>query len=180
MLRFIDPDTIARPFSTYSHLVEAPEGCRWLYISGQVGATPDGTILEGFEAQAQQTWSNLLAALRAGGMDVRDIVKINTFLTRRDDITASRLIREVALRGHKPASTLLVVSALAHPSLLIEIEAVAAQPMAAAAPVAARRAARAKPAPKKRAAAQKAGAAKARAGTGRKTSRAAKRKSRGG
>ena len=38
------PDTIAAPFGPYSHAVEVPQGSRLLYISGEVGVLPDGTV----------------------------------------------------------------------------------------------------------------------------------------
>jgi 2-iminobutanoate/2-iminopropanoate deaminase len=139
MLKFTNPDTLSKPFSRYTHVVTAPEGCRWVHISGQVGATVEGGIPEGFEAQARQTWKNVLAAVRAGGMDVKDIVKANIFLTRREDIPASRAIRDELLKGHAPASTMLLVSGLALPSLLLEIEVIAARPMAAKGQVGAKR-----------------------------------------
>jgi len=60
-------------------------------------------------------------------MELADLVKVNVFLTRAGDIPASRSIRDEALQGAAPASTLLVVAGLAHPDLLIEIEAVAAR-----------------------------------------------------
>jgi enamine deaminase RidA (YjgF/YER057c/UK114 family) len=41
------PDTIAAPFGPYSHAVEVLQGSRLLYISGEVGALPDGTVPEG-------------------------------------------------------------------------------------------------------------------------------------
>ena len=131
MLKFTNPATLSKPFSRYTHVVTAPEGCRWVHISGQVGATVEGTVPDGFEAQARQTWANVLAAVRAGGMDIKDIVKANIFLTRREDIQSSRSIRDEVLKGHAPASTMLLVSGLALPSLLLEIEVVAARPIAA-------------------------------------------------
>jgi enamine deaminase RidA (YjgF/YER057c/UK114 family) len=102
---------------------------RWLHISGQIGARPDGSLEQGFEAQAARSWSNLLVVLKAGGMDISDIVKTNVFLTRAGDVVASRKHREEALKGTATPSTLLIVSALAHPDLLIEVEAIAAKPV---------------------------------------------------
>ncbi len=127
MLKYLNPPTVVKPFSRYSQAVEAPANARWLHISGQVGATPDGTILKGFEAQAEQTWRNLLAILAAAGMTVQDLVKVNIFVTSADFIGASRAIRDAALAGAQPASTFLVVAALAHPDLVVEIEAIAAK-----------------------------------------------------
>jgi enamine deaminase RidA (YjgF/YER057c/UK114 family) len=139
MLKFTNPATLSKPFSRYTHVVTAPEGCRWVHISGQVGATVEGTVPDGFEAQARQTWANVLAAIRAGGMDIKDIVKANIFLTRREDIQASRSIRDEVLQGHAPASTMLLVSGLALPSLLLEIEVVAARPTTAKGQIGAKR-----------------------------------------
>ena len=65
MLNYLNPATVVAPFSRYSQAVAVPAGYRWLYISGQVGATPAGTILAGFEAQAAQCWANIAAILAA-------------------------------------------------------------------------------------------------------------------
>jgi len=127
MPRFFNPSEIVKPFSRYSQgaLVEGP--ARWLHISGQVGARPDGTLEQGFEAQAKRSWTNLLAVLKAGGMEPGDLVMVNVYITRPGDVAASRKIRDEALAGAAPASTMLIVSALALPELLIEVDAVAAR-----------------------------------------------------
>ena len=129
MVRLFSPPDICKPFSKYSHGSLVEGNLRWLHISGQVGAKPDGSLEQGFEAQAARCWSNLIAVLKAGGMDIEDIVKTNVFLTRASDLAASRKLREEALKGTATPSTLLIVSALAHPDLLIEVEAVAAKPV---------------------------------------------------
>jgi enamine deaminase RidA (YjgF/YER057c/UK114 family) len=48
-----NPKAMPQPVSVYSQGVEVPSGARWLYVSGQVGALPDGRMAEGFEAQAE-------------------------------------------------------------------------------------------------------------------------------
>ncbi|MFZ5791844.1 MAG: RidA family protein [Pseudomonadota bacterium] len=128
MTKFLNPEGVVKPFSRYSQAALVPGGYRWLHVSGQVGATTEGKLLEGFEAQARQTWHNVIGCLKAADMDVGDIVKVNQFLTRAQDVGASRTIRDEMLGGHAAASTLLVVSALAHPALLVEIEVIAAKP----------------------------------------------------
>jgi 2-iminobutanoate/2-iminopropanoate deaminase len=127
MLKYLNPPTAAKPFSRYSQAVAASADCRWLYISGQVGVTPDGTILKGFEAQARQCWVNIAAILAADGMSVADLVKISTFVTSAEHVTTLRKVRDEALKEAQPASTGLFIAALAHPDLLVEIEAVAAK-----------------------------------------------------
>jgi 2-iminobutanoate/2-iminopropanoate deaminase len=127
MLQFMNPEQAPPPFSFYSQMVTAPANYRWLHISGQVGCDREQRIGQGFEAQAELAWNNVLACLRAGGMDNGDLVKVNVILTRASDVAASRIMRDRMLAGARPASTLIVVSALAHPDLLIEVEAIAAK-----------------------------------------------------
>jgi len=82
------PNTVAAPFGPYSHAVEVPEGSRLLYISGEVGVLPDGTVPEGIEAQAEACWRNIIAILADAGMGVGDLVKITTYLVRPEDVAA--------------------------------------------------------------------------------------------
>ena len=126
MLTSHKPASVAPPFSSYSHGVEAPAGVRWLHISGQVGVRPDGSLAVGPREQLEQTWRNLLAVLEGAGMGPRDLVKVTAFLTRPDEVPLYRETRDAVLKGAEPASTLLIVAGLAHPDWLVEIEAVAA------------------------------------------------------
>ena len=120
------PPAIAAPFGGYSHAVEVPAGMRQLHVSGQVGVAPDGTLATGTEAQCARAFDNLLAILAGAGMGLDDIVKIDVYLTRPDDVAAYRAVRDRVLEGRRPASTLLVVSALADPRWLVEIQMTAA------------------------------------------------------
>ena len=130
MIETHNPDGIAAPFSRYSHGAEAPGEWRWLHISGQVGVTPDGTVLDGFEAQATQAWANIEGVLADADMTAADIVKVTMLLTDRNQVPASRATRDQALQGASPACTLYVVAGLASPDWLIEVEAIAAAPVA--------------------------------------------------
>ena len=128
MLQRLNPASISAPFSRYSHAVAVPQGYRWLYVSGQVGADRDRKIPSGFEAQAELAWRNVLACLEAGGFTAQDLVKVTLLLTRASDIPASRTIRDRMLGAVEPAaSTLMIVAGLAVPELLFEVEAVAAR-----------------------------------------------------
>ena len=60
-------------------------------------------------------------------MGVEDLVRTTAYLTKIDDAPAVRTARGKDLGDHKPASTLLVVAALARPEFLFELEAVAAK-----------------------------------------------------
>ncbi len=126
MLKKHNPGAIAAAFSRYSLGVEAPATARWLYVSGQVGVAPDGAVADGPEAQMETAWRNVLAILDSAGMGPGDLVKVTVFLTRAEDVGLYRQVRDRMLAGAEPASTLIVITALAHPDWLVEIEAVAA------------------------------------------------------
>lgn len=124
-----NPDTIAPPFSQYSHGVQSPAGARWLHVAGQVGIRPDGAIPDGVAAQTAGAFDNIKAILADAGMDMNDVVKVTVYLTRDDpeSIRAYREARDEAQGDARPASTLVVVTALAHPDWLVEVEAIAAR-----------------------------------------------------
>lgn len=126
MLTIHTPNTIAPPSSAYAHGVSAPTGARWLHVSGQVGADNDGVVAGDINAQMDLCWQRIFAILADAGMDRTNIVKVNVFLTDAADVGAYRENRDRNLAGHVAASTLLVVSALAHPDWNVEIEVIAA------------------------------------------------------
>ncbi len=124
--RFINPKSLVKP-TGYTHLVIAPDG-RTVYVAGQVAFDSAGKVVgEGdFAAQAEQVYRNLQRALESVGGSMADLIKTTTFIT---DLAGLPALREVRLRhldkARPPANTLLVVSGLARPELLIEIEGVA-------------------------------------------------------
>lgn len=123
-----NPDAVAAPFGAYSHAIEVPAGARWLTVSGQVGVMPDGTVADGIEAQCEWAFRNLTAALAAADMAPDDLVRLNQYLVRAGDAPVFREVRTRILGPVRPASTLVVVKALASPDWLVEVEAVAAKP----------------------------------------------------
>jgi len=122
MPRFFNPKTMPKPASNYVQAVEMVSPGNRLIISGQIGVTPDGQMLQGYRAQAEQAWRNGLAGVIASGMQVTDIVAIRVYDVAPGDVSAYREIRDQFLEGHAPASTYVVVAGLAHPDLLTEIE----------------------------------------------------------
>jgi len=127
MLKKLNPPDVVKPFSNYAQGVEAAPNMRWLHVSGQVGVRADGAAPADFAGQMEAALDNLLGVLRASGMGPRDIVKMTTFMTDRNDLAASRAIREKKLEGVPVASTLIFVAGLARPEWKIEIECTAAK-----------------------------------------------------
>jgi len=124
------PATLPPP-TGYSHVAKVNKGTL-VYIAGQVSSDASGALVGdgNFEAQVEQVFKNVKLALEAAGATMADIVKLNTYLVAevsQDDLPKMRAIRDRYLNKEKPpASTLVVVSRLARPGWLIEIEAVAA------------------------------------------------------
>ena len=121
------PPTIAPPAALYVHGMEAPASARWLFVSGQIGVHPDGRIGRDAREQAEIVWANIVAILASAGMEVRDIVKLTSYVVGREHLAPLREVRERVLAGHKPASTLLIVAGLAQPQWLVEVEVYAAR-----------------------------------------------------
>jgi enamine deaminase RidA (YjgF/YER057c/UK114 family) len=123
---FINPPSLTKP-NGYTHVVVAPDG-HTVYIAGQVALDSTGQIVGAadFNAQADRVFANLRRALASVGGSLSDLVKTTTFITDGKNIVP---LREIRLRyldqAHPPANTLIVISSLARPELLIEIEGVA-------------------------------------------------------
>jgi 2-iminobutanoate/2-iminopropanoate deaminase len=117
-----NPAAIRAP-TGYTHAIEIRTPERRLVISGQVGMAPNGTIPETGGGQIDQALANLRAVLEENGMSVTDIVKTTVFLTDRSLLGAFRAARTALFGEHAPASTLLIVSGLADPRFVVEIEA---------------------------------------------------------
>ena len=119
---------IARQIGIYGDGVEITHPGRLLFSSGTPGLTPAGDLPETFEEQAEQAWRNILRLLESAGMSVQHLVKIVQYLVRAEDVRSYGAIRTRILGEHRPASMLMIVSALPRPEFLIEIEIYAAMP----------------------------------------------------
>lgn len=128
MLRPLNPESIRAPFARYSHGVEVAPGSRLVFCAGQLGIGPDGAVPETVEGQAERCFENIRAVLQEAGLDLSDIVRVNAYVTRREDMPAYMRVRDRIVGEPPPASTLLIVSGFTRPEFLVEIEAVAAGP----------------------------------------------------
>jgi enamine deaminase RidA (YjgF/YER057c/UK114 family) len=112
-----------------NHGIEVTNAQRVLYLSGQTSNGADGAPLHAGDlvAQFRLAWSNLKDALAAAGMDATNIVRLNIFTTDVPAFMASanELVPIFAGEGCRPVSTLLGVTALFEPEIMIELEATA-------------------------------------------------------
>jgi len=118
------------PPSGYSHVVSIPPG-RLVWTAGQVAMGPDRAIAsaQGWEQQTRMAFTNVGHALRAGGADWADVVKLTLFVVDVSELETIRAVRdEFVDTTRPPTSSLVQVAGLFHPDLLIEVEAVAWTP----------------------------------------------------
>ena len=125
----LSPKRIPDPRPRYTQGILA-EGKRLLFIAGQTGVDADNNVVGKGDvaAQTEQVLKNMKAVLDEAGASFADIVKITTYITDprfRDGLNPARL---KYFGDNPPASTLVVVSGLADPDYLVEIEAIAVLP----------------------------------------------------
>jgi enamine deaminase RidA (YjgF/YER057c/UK114 family) len=128
-LRYSNPPGLWKS-SRLSQLVEV-QGARMIYLSGQTPTDANYKVRDGdFRAQIDTVYDNIETALRSVGAGLENIVKTTTYITDPEDIGALREARVARYKnlGAAPANTLLVVSRLAEPEFLIEIDVIAAVP----------------------------------------------------
>jgi 2-iminobutanoate/2-iminopropanoate deaminase len=125
--RPIEPTSIAPPAAAYRHAVLSERPERLLHTSGVVPVRPDGSVPEDLREQAAAVWSNIAAMLAEAGLEASDIVSVTTYVVPGQELPAVMAARDAFFAGHRAASTLVVVAALARPEWKVEISVVAAR-----------------------------------------------------
>ena len=129
--QYVNPQELGAAPKFYSHAVTLSGPAKLIYVSGQVSWGPDGKVVGAgdMRAQCEQVFKNLTAVLRAAGAGWGDIVKMNSYMVglNAENVAAFREIRAGYLKpGQLAASTLVGVTSLVQPELLLEVEVVAA------------------------------------------------------
>ncbi len=98
-----------------------------VFVSGQAALDLHGNIVGvgDFDAQATQAFDNLRAVLTAAGSGLDRLIKVTIYLTDMSNFERVVALRERYFSAPWPADTLVEVSALALPELMIEIEGIA-------------------------------------------------------
>jgi enamine deaminase RidA (YjgF/YER057c/UK114 family) len=121
----VSPAAIAPPAANYAHGVVSTGPMRILHTAGTVPVRPDGTVPAELDAQAETVWANLTAIVHEAGMAPSDVVSVTTYVVAGENLGTVMAARDRALGGHRAASTLIVVPALARPEWRMEIALVA-------------------------------------------------------
>jgi 2-iminobutanoate/2-iminopropanoate deaminase len=122
---FLNPPRVHAPVGPYSHTAVVPPGTELVFVAGQVGMRPDGSIPAAFAEQAELTFQNLRSCLAAHALGIEAVVKLGVYLLPGQDFEVLRAVRERHFGAHRPTSTTVYVPLLASPAFLLEVEAIA-------------------------------------------------------
>jgi enamine deaminase RidA (YjgF/YER057c/UK114 family) len=102
------------------------EGGKTLYIGGQNGVLPDGTLVgDTLAAQTGQAYRNMLEILRTVGASQENVVKLTVFVVKGQDIMEGYAASQEVWGNHPTALTFAFVEQLGVPGALVEIDAIA-------------------------------------------------------
>jgi enamine deaminase RidA (YjgF/YER057c/UK114 family) len=118
-----NPESIHAPLGRYVHQIEVRGESRLLFLSGQVGMAPDGSVPDDPAAQLGLAIENILRNLEAAGFDPTDLVKMTTYAVGEMDPAGRRTELDRLLGDHVPTSTLVFVAGLARPEYKVEVDA---------------------------------------------------------
>ena len=113
----IHSDQAPAAIGTYSQAVKVNNT---VYLSGQIPLIPElMTLVEGgFEVQAHQVFKNLGAVCQAANGDLKDIVKLNIYLTDLDNFSIVNSVMEQYFEAPFPARAAIGISQLPKDSLI--------------------------------------------------------------
>jgi len=129
-IRKLNPETVAPPIGDYSHVAVVPAGMRMLFVAGQIGNRPDGSLPARVEEQCVQALENVRLILASQGAKPEHIVKLMFYVSAKPTDWAPIGEKRAALfRGVQPPPvTWVYVSELFRPEYLVEVETVATVP----------------------------------------------------
>jgi enamine deaminase RidA (YjgF/YER057c/UK114 family) len=126
--KVIQPKSLSDPRPRYTQGILA-DGGRLLFIAGQTASDKDGNVVGkgDIEAQTAQVYKNLTAVLEEAGATLDNLVMTTTYITDRKYREGYNRVRMGYYNKMKssPTSTLVIITGLAHPDYLIEINGIA-------------------------------------------------------
>ena len=125
-VEYSNPPDVPAPFGAYGNLSRAGDV---VYIAGQTGARPDGSLpaADDVRGQVTQIYATIGALLESEGLGWTDVTKFVTYVTDREALeefykVRAELFAEWYPEGIYPPNTLLIVNGLLFPELRVEID----------------------------------------------------------
>ena len=131
-ITFHNPATLGKPLGQYSQITRV-KAAEFLFIAGQVATEKSGACVgkDDFDAQCQQVFANIDAALKSQGANFANVVEFTTYLVHSQDIAKFMAFRlrefpRIFPAGVYPPNTLLIVDRLVQEPFLVEVHTIAA------------------------------------------------------
>ena len=123
------PAGLSKPTGHWTTVTTAQPG-KLVFISGLTAKNERGEIVGvgDVRAQSRQVCENLVAAMRAAGGTLGDIMRVDVYIRDMAGFKDIHDIRREFFGPNPPASTMVAVAAFTHPDMLIEINAIAVLP----------------------------------------------------
>lgn len=115
---------------SYSAAVRAGD---FIYVAGQIGLNPDGTMPDDDEAQFRNAFERLKIILEEAGASLNDVVELVSYhvgLQKEGHLASFMKVKDSFVSAPFPTWTILGIEGLARPGLVIEIKVVAYKPRA--------------------------------------------------
>jgi 2-iminobutanoate/2-iminopropanoate deaminase len=118
---------LSAPSGHFSQGVVADANGRMVFVSGMTARDTDGRVVGpgDIDTQTRQVCENLKRAMNAAGGTLNDIVRVDVFVRNIEHFDAIHRVRREYFPAPAPASTMLEVSKMVSPDMLIEINAIA-------------------------------------------------------
>ena len=130
-VQHINPDVLSKN-PAFTNVISVSGNVKTVYIGGQDAVDASGTIVGkgNIKQQTEQVFSNLQAALNAGGAELEHVIKWNIYIVQGQPIQpAFEVFQSVwGRRPNPPAITVMFVFGLANPDFLVEMDAIAVVP----------------------------------------------------
>ncbi len=122
--------TLSAPSGHFSQGIAVDGPGRLLFVSGMTARQPDGSVIGvgDIQAQTRQVCENLRGVLQAAGATLDDVARVDVFVRNIEHFDQIHAVRRTFFTASPPASTMLEVSKMVHPDMLIEINAIAFAP----------------------------------------------------
>ncbi|WP_339205709.1 RidA family protein [Paenibacillus sp. FSL K6-3182] len=117
-----NPENIAKPVGSYSHVTKISRNAEMYVFSGQIGIDKNDTIPADFNQQVTNTMSNIVEILASQGLSPDHVIKINIWATEEIDWDHFYGIWDQVFGATPPSMTIAYIKGLGLPELKIELD----------------------------------------------------------
>lgn len=117
-----NPENIAKPVGSYSHVTKISRNAEMYVFSGQIGINKNDTIPADFNQQVTNTMSNIVEILASQGLSPDHVIKINIWATEEIDWDHFYGIWDQVFGATPPSMTIAYIKGLGLPELKIELD----------------------------------------------------------